>query len=154
MNEVARLCSGRALVDISAMSKLAIMLILRTLSKRDVPISILYAEAEIYGPNELEFNAARASKVRLHRPSLQIYTGIHGVVRVDSLASVAMQGQPTAALVFMSFNDTLTQSLVNTVYPARLLLINGRPPSSLLARTRRPRGFMIVFAWNGLTTIH
>ena len=127
MNEVARLCSGRALVDISAMSKLAIMLILRTLSKRDVPISILYAEAEIYGPNELEFNAAR-EQGEIHRPSLQIYTGIHGVVRVDSLASVAMQGQPTAALVFMSFNDTLTQALVNTVYPARLLLINGRPP--------------------------
>ena len=127
MNEVARLCSGRAIVDISAMSKLAIMLTLKTLSERDVPISILYAEADIYGPSELEFNAARRHG-EVHRPSLQIYTGIHGVVRVDSLASVAMQGQPTAALVFMSFNDALTQSIVNTVYPARLLLINGRPP--------------------------
>ena len=59
---------------------------------------------------------------------MQIFSGIHGVVRVDSLASVAMQGQPTAALVFMSFNDSLTQSLLNTVYPTRLFLINGRPP--------------------------
>lgn len=39
-----------------------------------------------------------------------------------------MQGQPTAALVFMSFNDALTQVLLNTVYPGRLFLINGRPP--------------------------
>jgi hypothetical protein len=39
-----------------------------------------------------------------------------------------MQGQPTAALVFMSFNDALTQILLNTVYPGRLFLINGRPP--------------------------
>jgi hypothetical protein len=39
-----------------------------------------------------------------------------------------MQGQPTAAIVFMSFNDALTQSLLNTVYPGRLFLINGRPP--------------------------
>jgi hypothetical protein len=39
-----------------------------------------------------------------------------------------MQGQPTAALVFMSFNDVLTQVLLNTVYPSRLFLINGRPP--------------------------
>ena len=49
-------------------------------------------------------------------------------VRVDSLASVAMQGQPTAAIVFMSFNDALTQLLLNTVYPSRLFLINGSPP--------------------------
>lgn len=126
-NEVARLCSGRALVDISTMSKLAIMLILKTLSKQNVPVSILYAEAKIYGPSELEFNSAQ-EEGEVHRPSLQIFSGIHGVVRVNSLASVAMQGQPTAALVFMSFNDALTQSLLNTVYPARLFLINGRPP--------------------------
>ena len=74
-----------------------------------------------------EFSAAK-ERNDVHQPSLQIFSGIHGVVRVDSLASVAMQGQPTAALVFMSFNDALTQSLLNTVYPTRLFLINGKPP--------------------------
>jgi hypothetical protein len=62
------------------------------------------------------------------KPIAAPIVGGHGVVRVSSLASVAMQGQPTAALVFMSFNDALTQVLLNTVYPSRLFLINGRPP--------------------------
>ena len=125
--EVAHLCRGRVLLDISTMSKLAIVLVLKTLSEQNVPVSILYAEPEVYGPSEREFNTAR-EQGEIHRPSLQIFTGVHGVIRVESLASVAMQGQPTAVLVFTSFNDTLTQSLVNAVCPARLLLINGRPP--------------------------
>ena len=120
-------CTGRVVLDISTMSKLAIMLILLVLRKLAVPVSVLYSEAKFYGPNESEFNDARESK-EVHRPSLQILSGIHGVVRVNSLASVAMQGQPTAALSFMSFNDALTQSLLNTVFPTRLFLINGKPP--------------------------
>jgi hypothetical protein len=39
-----------------------------------------------------------------------------------------MQGQPNAAIAFMSFNELLTQVLINSVNPGRLLLINGRPP--------------------------
>lgn len=124
---IRKLCTGRVVVDISTMSKLAIILVLLVLRKIGVPVSVLYAEAEVYGPSEKEFKKARESK-QVHRPSLQILSGIHGVVRVNSLASVAMQGQPTAALSFMSFNDALTQALLNTVYPTRLFLINGKPP--------------------------
>ena len=126
-NRIRTHCTGRVVLDISTMSKLAIMLILLVLRKLAVPVSVLYSEAEVYGPNESEFNDARTAN-ELHRPSLQILSGIHGVVRVNSLASVAMQGQPTAALAFMSFNDALTQSLLNTVFPTRLFLINGKPP--------------------------
>ena len=103
------------------------MLTLWVLKRVSAPVLVFYAEAKLYGPSEAEFNAAKKGN-SVHQPSLQIFTGIHGVVRVDSLASVAMQGQPTAALVFMSFNDALTQSLLNTVYPTRLFLINGKPP--------------------------
>lgn len=117
----------RVILDISSMSKLAIMLVLNTCRVLDVEVSILYAEAKSYAPTKEHFESAKEKK-EIHRPTLQVYTGVHGVVRVDSLASVAMQGQPTAALVFMSFNDVLTQVLLNTVYPSRLLLINGRPP--------------------------
>ena len=109
------------------MSKLAILLILSVCRGLDLEVTILYAEAEGYGPSREEFEKAK-EKNEIHRPTLQIFTGVHGVVRVSSLASVAMQGQPTAALVFMSFNDALTQVLLNTVYPSRLFLINGRPP--------------------------
>jgi hypothetical protein len=114
-------------VDISSMSKLAIMLVLHVCRTLDLEVRILYAEAQSYAPSKEEFDNAR-EKREIHRPTLQVFTGIYGVVRVDSLASVAMQGQPTAALVFMSFNDALTQVLLNTVYPSRLFLINGCPP--------------------------
>ena len=125
--ELAKSCRGLVLVDISTMSKLAIILVLKSLAELPVRVVIFYSEAKAYGPNEQEFEDAKTQD-EVHRPSLQIFSGIHGIVRVDSLASVAMQGQPTAAMAFMSFNDALTQSLLNTVYPARLFLINGRPP--------------------------
>jgi len=116
-----------AIVDISSMSKLLIILVLNVCYKLEIRISILYCEAKRYHPDQEEFNLAKENE-KIHQPTLQIYTGVHGVVRTDSLSSVAMQGQPTAAIVFMSFNDNLTQVLLNTVYPGRLFLINGRPP--------------------------
>jgi len=103
------------------------MLVLHVCQQLELEVRTLYSEAQTYGPSEEEFESAK-DKQEIHQPTLQVFTGIHGVVRVDSLASVAMQGQPTAALVFMSFNDALTQILLNTVYPSRLFLINGRPP--------------------------
>ena len=114
-------------VDISTMSKLEIILVLNVCLRFNADVSILYSEAKNYGPSEEKFASAKEEQ-EIHQPSLQVYTGVHGVVRVDSLASVAMQGHPTAALVFMSFNDALTQSLLNTVYPSRLFFINSRPP--------------------------
>jgi|SRR5580693_4289604 hypothetical protein len=117
----------RAVVDISTMSKLAIMLVLQVCQRMNLDTQILYSEANSYGPTQEEFELARKLG-KIHQPSLHVFSGVHGVVRVDSLASVAMQGQPTAAIVFMSFNDALTQLLLNTVYPGRLFLINGCPP--------------------------
>jgi len=121
------LAARRVVLDISTMSKLAIMLVLEICRVLDLDVCVFYAEAQEYGPSEAEFEAAKNDNA-IHRPSLQVFTGVHGVVRVESLKSVAMQGNPTAALVFMSFNDALTQVLLNTVYPSRLFLINGRPP--------------------------
>jgi hypothetical protein len=118
---------SRVYLDISTMSKLAILLSLKICADMKVAVTILYAQAQRYGPSSEEFDVAR-KKNEIHRPTLQIYNGIHGVVRSASLSSVAMQGQPTAAIVFMSFNDALTQVLLNTVYPSRLFLVNGRPP--------------------------
>ncbi len=120
-------CKSRVIIDISTMSKLAIILILQVCLELNSNVIILYTEAQKYGPTQKEFEVAKKNG-ELHRPSIQIFTAIHGVVRASSLASVAMQGQPTAALSFMSFNDVLTQALLNTVFPTRLFLINGRPP--------------------------
>lgn len=117
----------KAVVDISAMSKLAILLCLDVCRELDLDVRVLYSEAERYRPTEEEYQLAKRDN-NLQRPSIQLYTGVHGVVRASRLSSVAMQGQPTAAIAFMSFNELFTQALLNTVYPSRLFLINGRPP--------------------------
>jgi hypothetical protein len=117
----------RAFLDISTMSKLTIILALNVCLELGLSVVVVYAEAKEYGPSQPEFECAKADN-KIHQPSLRVYSGVYGVVRADSLKSVAMQGCPTAALVFMSFNDALTQVLLNTVYPSRLFLINGRPP--------------------------
>lgn len=121
------LSARRVVIDISTMSKLAILLVLNACLGSDFEVEILYSEAQHYGPTKDEFASAKKAG-KIQQPSLHVFNGIHGVVRADSLASVAMQGQSTAAIVFMSFNDALTQLLLNTVYPGRLFLINGKPP--------------------------
>jgi len=115
-------------LDISALSKLGILLCLSVAHKMDLNIEVLYTEAEYYAPSEKEYNKS-IDEVQRVRPSLKIYTGVYDVLRVKELSSVAMQGQSTAAIAFMSMNEKLTQSLINYVYPGKLLLINGGPPS-------------------------
>jgi hypothetical protein len=114
-------------LDVSAMSKLATILVLDVCRELNLDVNVVYVEAKSYGPIREDYEQAKREK-DLHRPSIQLYTGVHKVIRVSRLSSVAMQGQPSAAIVFMSFNEVLTQALLNTVYPSRLLLINGKPP--------------------------
>ena len=109
------------LIDISTMSKLEIILVLKVCVEMRLHVRVRYSEAKVYGPSKQEFEKAiREGAIR--RPSLQVFSGIHGVIRVDSLSSIAMQGQTTAALVFMSFDDSLTQILLNAVYPGKVIL--------------------------------
>jgi hypothetical protein len=122
-----QLGSTHVLLDMSAMSKLAIMLCLDVLREAAIDVDVFCAEAKRYRPSEKRFHQAWQNRDDC-RPSLQIYTGVQKVVRVSRLCSVAMQGQPTAAIAFMSFNEELVQALINTVSPSRLLLVNCRPP--------------------------
>ena len=115
------------LIDISTMSKLEIILVLKVCVDMRLRVRVRYSEARSYGPSREKFES-EIKRGAIRRPSLQVFTGIHGVIRIESLSSIAMQGHTTAALIFMSFNDSLTQILLNTIYPGRLFLINGRPP--------------------------
>jgi hypothetical protein len=117
----------KVFIDISGMSKLAIILSLDMCKELNLDVSLFYAEALEYGPSQKCFDKAKQNK-KLPQPSIQVYTGIHGVIRVARLSSVAMQGQPTAVITFMSFNESMTQVLLDTICPSRLFLINGRPP--------------------------
>ena len=116
----------RVLVDISTMSRLEIMIVLDVCRSSNREISIFYAEAANYGPTEKEYEDARQGLYP--RPSMQVYSGLSGLVRPARLSSVALQGEPTAVIAFMSMNEVLTQALINCTSPSRLFLINGRPP--------------------------
>ena len=124
INEAAQ---TRVLVDISTMSRLEIMIVLDVCRSSNREISIFYAEAANYGPTEEEYEEARQGLYP--RPSIQVYSGLGGLVRSARLSSVALQGEPTAVIAFMSMNEVLTQALINCISPSRLFLINGRPPS-------------------------
>jgi hypothetical protein len=115
------------IVDISTMSRLAIMIVLEACRRSEKEVEVFYAEASCYGPTLSEYEKAR--KGLYPRPSIQVYSGLGGVVRSAWLSSVALQGEPTALIAFMSMNEVLTQALIDSLCPSRLLLINGRPPN-------------------------
>lgn len=116
----------KILIDISAMSRMCILMCLESARRVNVHVGLFYTEPQMYGPSEAEYVAARTNG--MPRPSIQIYSGVDDVVRSKRLSSVALQGEPSVAIMFMSMNDLLTQALLNQLYPTRLLLINGRPP--------------------------
>lgn len=115
------------ILDITCMSRMAILLSLDVCRQLGLAVTLFYTEAKAYAPSRQAYERARDEN-SLPRPSIQIYTGVGGVVRAARLSSVSLQGEPSAAIAFMSFNELLTQALVNAVYPSRLLLVNGRPP--------------------------
>lgn len=117
----------KAKIDISAMSKLAICLILDVCNSLDVDLTIFYAEAASYGPTKAEYDSAKKND-KIFQPSIRMFTGLEDVVVTRRLSSTAMQGQPIALITFMSFNEKFTQALLNRINPRRLFLINGRPP--------------------------
>lgn len=117
---------SQVFLDVSTMSRLAIMLSLDVCRETAVSVKIFYAEAAEYGPSREEYESAKAGGYP--RPSIQVYSGLCDVIRTRRLSSVALQGEPTALIAFMSMNEVLTQALINCISPTRLFLINGRPP--------------------------
>jgi len=114
-------------LDISGMSRLAIMIILDVIRELNLSLRIVYAEAYEYAPSQVDFEAAKA-KEEQHLPTSFIHTGVYDVLHVSRLSSIRMQNQATLLIAFDSFNEALCQALVNVINPSRFILINGRPP--------------------------
>ncbi|MCI0564262.1 MAG: hypothetical protein MN733_37790 [Nitrososphaera sp.] len=112
-------------VDISAMTKLLILLVLCKLENFSGVVRIIYSEAETYLPSESEYNSEKKGMaVAARYPS----RGVEQVIRLRCLNSIRMQGQPVALVAFASFNEQLVSHMLGSISPRRLLLINGRPP--------------------------
>lgn len=118
-------------LDISGMSRLAIMIIVDVVRELNLPLRVVYVEALDYAPSLKEFQEAKASGQQ-HIPTSFIHTGVYDVVRIPRLSSIRMQNHATLLIAFDSFNEALCQALVNVISPSRFILINGRPPREKL----------------------
>ena len=114
-------------LDISGMSRLAIMIIIDVIRELNLSLRIVYAEALHYAPSETDFNKAKAAGQQ-HLPTSFIHTGVYDVLHVGRLSSIRMQNHATLLIAFDSFNEALCQVLVNDIKPSNIILINGRPP--------------------------
>lgn len=117
--------ADEVVVDISAMTKLLILVCLSQL--RDFPgtLRIVYSEAEEYSPTKEEYEASKHDMELMARfPS----RGVASIIRMKCLSSIRMQGQPVSLVAFTSFNEQLVRHILGTISPHRLLFINGRPP--------------------------
>ena len=122
--------SDVVVVDVSAMKKFLILLVLLRLWKVKNVVRIVMTTALKYTPTKEEFDATMAKqgndvRVFAGQPS----SGVSAILRSSCMTSTRMQGQPACAVAFTSFNEELIRHAIGTLNPRRLILINGMPPS-------------------------
>jgi hypothetical protein len=112
-------------LDLSALTKFLVLIILDKLSKYNIKVRIVYAEALDYAPIYSDYLKAKnkiSSVIRF--PS----RGFGTILRSRSLSSIRMQGQPVTLVAFTSFNEQLVRHMLGTISPHKLIFINGSPP--------------------------
>lgn len=116
--------SSYILVDISAMSKFLITVFLQAIRKKPNPLTIVYAEAEIYHPTREEFEV---KKNELGATPDFLTTDVYKILTTTSLSSVSMQGYPVLLSAFPTFNHTEIVALYNELSPKHMILLEGEP---------------------------
>lgn len=128
---IRQICSQGAHIclDISAMSKMLILVLLDALRDINSSLTIAYTEAKVYHPSPEEFERDfEEAKQKLPKRIPEFLTsGVYGVVTTPALSSVATQGYPTALVEFPTFNHNLFLALLNEVTPQDLRIIEGDP---------------------------
>jgi len=115
-------------VDISAMSKLLIVVLLHGLRELPNRVSIVYTEAGVYHPTLEIYNAQKAEwEKETENPPVFLTTDIYKIVTTRSLSTVAMQGFPLLMVAFPTFNHRELVALVNDITPQHLILLEGMP---------------------------
>ena len=116
------------IVDISAMSRLLIIVLLHALRNLDINLNIVYAEAEVYHPTPEDFETQK-EKIEKETETLPIFlTGdVYNIVTTTSLSTTAMQGYPLMMAAFPTFNHRELTALVNEMIPQHLILLEGKP---------------------------
>ncbi|HEY9164777.1 MAG TPA: hypothetical protein VIS48_01315 [Candidatus Kryptonia bacterium] len=112
------------IVDITAMTKFLILVLLCGLAPYEKTLRIIYSEAEEYAPSESEYTKSRSEMGLIAKfPS----RGSESILRARCLSSIRMQGQPVTMVAFTSFNEQLVRHMLGTLTPHRLIFLNGRP---------------------------
>jgi hypothetical protein len=115
-------------VDISAMSKLLIVVLLHGLRELPNRVTIVYTEANIYHPTPEDYKAKKTELDKeTENPPVFLTTDIYNIVTTKSLSSVAMQGFPLLMVAFPTFNHRELIALVNDITPQHLILLEGKP---------------------------
>jgi hypothetical protein len=121
------LSSSQILLDVSAMSKMLIVVMLQGLRTLDCPLRIVYSAAKIYHPTRSEYE--KRSLVA-PEPPIFVTTDVFRVVTTHALSSIAMQGAPIVMIAFPNFNYLELMALLNEINPHQLILIEGSTSSS------------------------
>ncbi len=110
---------SHVIVDISAMSKMLIVLLLHGLRQLSKPVTIVYTQAKFYSPTEQQYRRASHPKMT----PIFLTSDVFRVVTTNSLSSIAMQGAPQALIAFPNFNYRELAALLTELNPQHVILI-------------------------------
>lgn len=113
-------------MDISAMSKMLIMIVINVLRDTNNDLRIIYTEPKTWKPSEDEYHAA-VENIKKYGSRIALSSiGVFDITRTPRLASVIMQNAPTLLVAFTSSNEQALSALFNEVVPSSALLINAK----------------------------
>ena len=120
--------ASNIIVDVSAMSKLLIIVLLQGLRNYKDKLSIIYAEAATYHPTKEEFKA-QTVRYEKETETLPIFltTDVFNIITTTSLSTISMQGFPLLMIAFPTFNYRELIALISEITPQHLILLEGRP---------------------------
>lgn len=114
---------SRIVVDVSAMSKMLVVVLLHGLKTMDLPLSIIYAPARIYHPLREKYEKVKSTYSDAFPYFLT--TDVYKVVTTTELSSIAMQGAPLVIVAFPNFNHLEIAALLNETNAQKLFLIES-----------------------------
>lgn len=113
------------IVDISAMSKFLIVVLLQELREINERLEIVYAEAKTYHPTKKEYQIKK-NELTSETPVF-LTTDVYTIVTTNSLSSFIMQGYPLLIIAFPTFNNKEVVAILNEIMPQKLISLVGKP---------------------------
>ena len=115
-------------LDLSGMSRFLIVILTARLRRLGLLKYVVYSEPALYRPSHEEFEFSQ--KRGMDDSLLFQTTGLHGIVAVRDLTTVAMQGCPQVLVASPTFEPLFLRALLNDIEPAKLILFEGVPPAA------------------------